>query len=127
MATLHALLKSAALACLLIAASGAQAQNNPGPGCATARDGSVVCPKADARCMPNRYGDILCSTPGGGIEANRYGDLVCGPGYCTKDALGEVNCSSSPRGAAALDRYGAAVCSDSCVKASASVCVKPGG
>lgn len=94
-------------------------------GCAERRDGRLVCPQPDARCMADRFGDILCSTPGGGIMVDRSGVLVCGPGHCTKDRRGEVFCSKSPRGAAATDRYGVATCTDECVAAAATACVMP--
>lgn len=93
--------------------------------CMSARDGTTVCPKPDARCKLNRYGDVVCSTPGGGIEADRYGDLLCGPGYCVKDRRGDVFCSSAPRGAAAMDRYGNATCAEACVPANNGACVVP--
>lgn len=95
------------------------------PGCAQARDGRTICPQPDARCVNDRHGEVVCSTPGGGIVKDRYGETVCGPGYCTTDTHGDVFCSNSPRGAAALDRYGKAACSVACVPASAQMCERP--
>lgn len=95
------------------------------PECVTRRDGQVVCPQPDARCVLDRYGEVACSTPGGGIVHDRYGDPVCGPGHCSTDRRGDVYCSKSPRGAAAVDRYGMATCTDQCVPAKASACVRP--
>ena len=110
---------------LVLVFSGAVWSQSSGAACVTARDGSTVCPQADAQCRQNRYGDVICSTPGGGIEINNYGDALCGPGNCVKDSHGEIFCSTQSRGAAALDRYGKAVCSDSCVKAQTASCVVP--
>jgi len=94
-------------------------------GCVTARDGRLVCPEPDARCRTDRRGDIVCSSPGGGIEFDRYREPACGPGHCTRDIRGDLFCSSAPRGAAATDRFGNAVCAVSCVPAQASACVRP--
>ncbi|MBX3604329.1 MAG: hypothetical protein KF788_03615 [Piscinibacter sp.] len=93
-------------------------------GCFTVRDGRTVCPKPDARCLPDRYGDVRCSAPGGGVALDRYGAPVCGPGYCTRDLRGDVFCSSAPRGAADVDRHGKAVCAEGCVPARAEACTK---
>jgi hypothetical protein len=114
--------KMRVLLLVLVCGSAAWAQES-GTGCVTTRDGSTVCPKPDSQCKVNRYGDVICSTPGGGIEADRYGDLACGPGYCVKDQRGDIFCSSAARGAAAVDRYGNATCSEACVKAASASCV----
>lgn len=95
------------------------------PRCVPDRQGKLVCPPPDGRCLADRYGAVACSTSGGGIAPDRYGELVCGPGYCTKNRRGEVLCSNSPRGAAALDRYGDATCTDECVPARAEACSRP--
>jgi hypothetical protein len=50
---------------------------------------------------------------------------VCGRGACVADIHGEVMCSTVPRGAATLDRYGKAVCSEGCEAGSAALCVRP--
>ena len=50
---------------------------------------------------------------------------VCGPGQCTADYLGQVHCSSEPRGAVGLDRYGKVACSVGCVPAKAEACLRP--
>lgn len=94
-------------------------------GCVAGRDGRLVCPEPDARCRADRHGDIVCSSPGGGIEFDRYGEPVCGPGHCTRDIRGDLFCSSAPRGAAATDRFGNAVCAVSCVPAQAQACIRP--
>ena len=96
-----------------------------GDACTTDREGKMLCPAPDSSCVVDRVGDVICSTPGGGIEFDRYGDPVCGPGYCTKDLRGDLFCSSAPRGAAAMDRYGTANCAVSCVAAARQACVKP--
>ena len=56
---------------------------------------------------------------------DQYGQLVCGPGYCVKDLHGDIYCSSAARGAASVDISGNPVCSDNCMRASTSLCVKP--
>jgi hypothetical protein len=94
-------------------------------GCIPARDGRLVCPQPDSACMSDPDGNVLCSTPGGGIEFDRYGKPACGPGYCTKDQRGDIFCSSAPRGAAATDQNGNAVCAGSCVRAKIEACVRP--
>ena len=94
-------------------------------GCATARDGRLVCPQPDARCVAIRHGEVMCSTPGGGIVFNRYGEPVCGAGYCITDRRGDVFCSNTARGAAAVDRFGNAVCAVACQPAKTQACVKP--
>ena len=93
--------------------------------CLAGRDGRMVCPPPDGRCVTDRYGEVVCSPSGGGIATNRYRDAVCGPGRCVTDQFGDVFCSSAARGAASLDRYGKAACTDGCVAASAAQCVKP--
>ena len=116
--------KTLALSLALVCSSAIWAQSS-GSVCVTARDGSTVCPQADAQCRQNRYGDVICSKSGGGIEVDNYGDVLCGPGNCVKDSHGDIFCSTTPRGAAALDRYGKAVCSESCIKAQSASCVVP--
>lgn len=95
------------------------------PRCVPDRQGKLVCPPPDGRCLADRYGEVVCSTSGGGITPDRYGELVCGPGYCSKNRRGEVFCSKTPRGAAALDRYGEVACTDDCVAATAQACARP--
>jgi len=116
--------KIVALWILLACGSAAWAQE-AGAGCIAARDGRMVCPQPDAKCLINRTGDVICSTPGGGIQADRYGEVVCGPGACVRDERGDIFCATSPRGAAALDRYGKATCSGACVPAASAQCVIP--
>ncbi|TXC67004.1 hypothetical protein FSC37_18250 [Piscinibacter aquaticus] len=53
---------------------------------------------------------------------NRHGNPVCGTGRCVIDIHGEVMCSASPRGSAALDRYSKAVCTAGCATATANAC-----
>jgi hypothetical protein len=94
-------------------------------GCTADRNGNMVCPQADSTCLPNRDGDVVCSKPGGGIEIDRFGKPACGPGYCTKNQDGDIYCSSVPRGAAGTEADGKVVCTSSCVRASAQMCVRP--
>jgi hypothetical protein len=68
---------------------------------------------------------VICSTPGGGILLDRHGVAMCGPGYCIRDKRGDAWCSTSPRGGAATDSNGRAHCTDSCVRGSNEVCVRP--
>jgi hypothetical protein len=103
------------------ASTGTKAQDKS---CMTNSQGNMVCPAADSTCLKNRYGDIVCSTPGGGIALDRYGEPSCGPGSCTRDVRGDLFCSSSPRGAAATNATGDAVCSGQCVPAQPKACVK---
>lgn len=92
--------------------------------CMMNSQGNMVCPAADSTCLKSRYGDIVCSTPGGGIAMDRYGEPTCGPGSCTRDVRGDLLCSSTPRGAAATNAIGDAVCAGQCVPAQPQACVK---
>jgi len=94
-------------------------------GCVTDRYGKMQCGPADSRCVKDAFDEVRCSTPGGGIVLNRFREPVCGPGDCVINAVGEALCSSSQRGAAAVDRNGDAVCTDGCVKATAAACISP--
>lgn len=109
-------------ALLALACAGAEAQSR---GCITSRDGRLVCPPPDGRCLYDRLGEVVCSTAGGGITLDRFADPVCGPGHCTADYLGQVFCSSAPRGAVGIDRYGKVACSVGCVPAKADACIRP--
>ncbi|WP_213959487.1 MULTISPECIES: hypothetical protein [unclassified Variovorax] len=93
--------------------------------CTPDRDGRMVCPQPNASCLSDRLGDVVCSRPGGGIAVDRYGVAACGPGVCVADAEGVLYCSGSPQGAASVGRDGKAVCTGTCVAASAQACVKP--
>jgi hypothetical protein len=95
------------------------------PNCLSDRYGSVQCPPAGGSCLKDRYGEIWCSPPDGGILFDRYEVAVCGPGQCVIDNRGEVFCSSVPRGSAALNRYGEAMCTEGCVGATARACTQP--
>jgi len=94
-------------------------------GCVPARDGRLVCPPPDGRCVLDRLGAAVCSAEGGGIRLDRLGEPVCGPGRCVTDWKGDVQCSDTPRGAAGIDRYGRAACFGGCVPAQAETCVRP--
>ena len=111
----------AAVVALLAAGGAARAQ----PACTTDRFGNPACPPAGAQCTTDRYGNPVCSPTDGGVAATRTGEVVCGQGACVADIHGEVMCSTVPRGAATLDRYGKAVCSEGCEAASATLCVRP--
>lgn len=115
--TLTALLASAVLAI----AQAAQAQ----PGCLKDRYGNVQCGPAGSRCLKDRFSDVRCSPPDGGIRLDRYKTAVCGPGRCLVNRIGDVVCSSVPKGSAALNVYGEPVCTEGCVPASAQACVTP--
>ena len=93
--------------------------------CAQNRNGGVACGAPDSTCIRDRRGEVICSTPGGGVVLDRLGVPMCGPGYCIRDQRGDAWCSSSPRGGAATDSNGRAHCTDSCVRGSNDVCVRP--
>ena len=98
-----------------------------GPGlsmaqCVKSNTGDTLCPPAETRCVQDRYGNWFCSAAGGDANIDRYGTPVCGAGACVKDRRGDVQCSSQPRGNAALDTYGVAVCSSSCAPGTAQAC-----
>jgi hypothetical protein len=103
------------------AGSGALAQDD----CAKDRYGNPVCPPPGGRCMADRYGEPYCSQADGSVAADRTGEVVCGRGACVADINGEIHCSTAPRGAATLDRYGRAVCVEGCERGSKSLCVRP--
>lgn len=100
-------------------AVGAQPQ-----GCVTSRSGETLCPAPDSKCAKDLYGDWHCSPPGGDVTLDRGRTPVCGPGQCVVDLRGDVYCSSSSRGAAALDRYSEASCAGGCVRAQAQACTR---
>lgn len=110
----------AALASLPLLAVQAQPQ-----GCTADRFGKVLCGPADSACLQDQFGAVRCSQPGGGIERDSFGALQCGPGRCIRDNFGAVHCSSVPKGGAALDTFGKAVCTTSCVRGDAGACVVP--
>lgn len=87
--------------------------------------GKMVCPPPDGQCVHDRYRDVVCSPSGGGILLDRYQAPVCGAGACVRDVRGEIFCSRSPRGFAAIDANATAACTDGCAPASAAMCVKP--
>lgn len=90
--------------------------------CVTTRYGDTACFPAGSRCLKNRYGDWMCSAPGGDAALTLDGSTVCGTGRCVRNINGAILCSSEPRGSAALDRYGHAVCSGGCAPALADSC-----
>jgi hypothetical protein len=112
-------------ALLTVASLAAIAQGDTS--CKTGSDNRMVCPPPDGTCMVDRTGTVVCSNSGGGIAVDRYGEAVCGPGNCAKDLRGDLYCSDAPRGSAAIDTYGNAACSGSCVRASREACVRPAG
>jgi hypothetical protein len=104
---------------LAVAAGTAQAQ------CITDLSGKMICPPPESSCMKDRYGSVVCATPKGGITIDRYGEPVCGPGACIRNLQGDMVCSSSPGGSAAMDLHAQAVCTDGCTPATAAQCVRP--
>ena len=95
------------------------------PGCVNDRYGNVQCPPPGGTCIKDLAGEVRCSAADGGILLDRYKVPVCGPGQCVTDVKGEVFCSRVPKGSAALDRYGDAVCTEGCVGAAAQACTTP--
>jgi hypothetical protein len=95
------------------------------PGCLNDRYGNVQCPPPGGTCVKDLAGEVRCSPADGGILLDRYKVPVCGPGQCITDIKGEVFCSRVPKGSAALDRYGDAVCTEGCVSAAAQACTTP--
>ena len=95
------------------------------PGCVSDRYGNVQCPPPGGTCVKDRVGEVRCSPTDGGIQLDRYQVPVCGPGQCVTDTKGEVFCSRVPKGSAALDRYGDAVCTEGCIGAAAQACTTP--
>jgi len=95
------------------------------PDCLNDRYGNVQCPPPGGTCIKDFYGEVRCSPQDGGILLDRYKVPVCGPGQCIIDIKGEVFCSRVPKGSAALDRYGDAVCTEGCVSAAAQSCITP--
>jgi hypothetical protein len=94
-------------------------------GCVQDRYGAVQCGPAGSHCLKDMAGDVRCSPPDGGILLDRYKTPVCGPGRCLTNRTGDVVCSSVPKGSAAININGDAVCTDGCVRASATVCTIP--
>lgn len=108
-------------------AAGLLAVAMAGPGlafaqCLNLRNGELACPPAEARCVKDRYDYWFCSATGGDARLDRYGNPACGAGACVKDSRGDLYCSIEPRGNAALDSSGNAVCSSRCVQATGSAC-----
>ena len=95
------------------------------PGCVSDRYGNVQCPPPGGTCIKDLAGEVRCSPPDGGILLDRYKVPVCGPGQCVTDIKGDVFCSGVPKGSAALNRYGDAVCTEGCVSAAAQACITP--
>ena len=87
--------------------------------------GKMVCGPPDSACMQDRYREVVCSPSGGGIALDRYQNPVCGAGACVRDVRGEIHCSRTPRGSAAIDLNAMAACTDGCAPATAGMCVKP--
>jgi hypothetical protein len=95
------------------------------PGCVSDRYGNVQCPLPGGSCLTDYLGEVRCSPADGGILLDRYKKAVCGPGQCIVNRMGEVVCSRVPKGSAALDRNGEAVCTEGCVGALAEACIIP--
>ncbi|TWO70694.1 hypothetical protein FN976_14150 [Caenimonas sedimenti] len=87
--------------------------------------GKMVCGPPESSCMQDRYREVVCSPSGGGIALDRYQNPVCGAGACVRDVRGDIHCSRTARGSAAIDMNAAAACTDGCAPASAAMCVKP--
>jgi hypothetical protein len=94
-------------------------------GCVQDRYGAVQCGPAGSHCLQDMSGEVKCSPPDGGILLDRYRTPVCGPGRCLTTRHGDVVCSSAPKGSAAVNINGDAVCTDGCVQASANACTIP--
>lgn len=85
--------------------------------------GETLCPPPRTVCMTERDNpSIKCSPPDGGILGDRYGKAACGAGSCVANRYGDVVCSKSPAGAAAIALNGDAVCTGGCEAASAASC-----
>jgi hypothetical protein len=119
MLTMFAKAPAVAAVFLLCAAQAVQAQ------CITDIRGRTVCPPPDSSCLRDRYGNSVCSPSKGGIGVDLYGVPVCGPGACIKNNRGNLFCSVSPGGYAAINLYAEPVCTDGCMPASADYCVRP--
>ncbi len=100
----------------------AQTQSQTGS-CITNIRGETVCPPARTVCLQDRdTTEIKCSTRDGGIAHDFYGKASCGPGSCIRDMGGKVSCSRTPGGAAAINMYSEAVCTDGCVPGNPALC-----
>ena len=109
----------------LSATSSVRAQSAT-PGCVSDRSGTPQCPPPGGGCIKDLHGEVRCSPPDGGILLDRYREAVCGPGQCIAAKFtGEIFCSRAPKGYAALNTYGDAVCTEGCVPASAKACISP--
>src|SRR6266481_9563589 len=96
------------------------------PGCVSDRSGAPQCPPPGGACVKDLHDEVRCSPPDGGILLDRYRTAVCGPGQCIAAKFtGDIFCSRVPKGYAALNTYGEAVCTEGCVPASAAVCISP--
>ena len=85
--------------------------------------GQTVCPPPKTLCLRERDNpSIKCSPPDGGILTNRYGKAVCGVGSCVVDLRGDVFCSKSAGGAAAISIQSEPVCTGGCEPASTARC-----
>lgn len=91
-------------------------------GCVVDRYGATLCPPPRSECVRDSYGDWFCAGPGGGAALDRYMQPACGVGLCIADARGELKCASVADGRAAVDRYGEAVCTQGCMRATRSLC-----
>ncbi len=110
------------IAMLMLSATTAAQQ---GRGCINDRYGNPQCPPPGGRCLADINGEIRCSSPGGGIALDRYRMPVCGPGQCISNRTGDIVCSATVRGSAAVNINGEVVCTGGCVAASAAACAVP--
>lgn len=56
---------------------------------------------------------------------DKYANVQCGVGYCAKDYLEQVWCSTEPGGAAAVDSYGKVKCVGGCEIGASKLCEEP--
>ena len=77
---------------------------------------------ANAQCYKDSIGNTYCPPPGGSLMIDWSGTPICALGGCTKDALGNIICSSVQMGYVTRDALGTVKCTGRCVKASRNLC-----
>ena len=77
---------------------------------------------ANAQCYRDAIGNTYCPPPGGGLAIDALGTPMCGLGGCTKDALGNIICSSVQMGYVMKDALGTVKCTGSCVRGNRNLC-----